>query len=304
MTNTAAGHKTKSAHDIHLGAAPLHFKRILFATDFSPQASAAFKTAVRLSQNYGSMLYLAHVVSPMLYAPNGGVVAPALQQAEIESAHEKLGHHITRMPEPGAIKYQQIVTCGMAKELIPAIVKENHIDLLAMGSHGRDGVSKLALGSVAEAALRHVHCPVLVCGPHCRRTYHPFKSILLATDLSLESLRSAQFASALSEEFHSQLTIAHVIRNQPAREDRDQGFAKIKELVPEDTGLQKHIRFSIHSGDPASELLGVAERTNADLIVMGVHETGFAADHAPWSTISSVIREARCPVMAVQPHFG
>jgi len=144
MTNTAAGHKTKSAHDIHLGAAPLHFKRILFATDFSPQASAAFKTAVRLSQNYGSMLYLAHVVSPMLYAPNGGVVAPALQQAEIESAHERLGHHITRMPEPGAIKYQQIVTCGMAKELIPAIVKENHIDLLAMGSHGRDGVSKLA----------------------------------------------------------------------------------------------------------------------------------------------------------------
>jgi nucleotide-binding universal stress UspA family protein len=125
---------------------------------------------------------------------------------------------------------------------------------------------------------------------------------LLATDLSAECLRSAQYASALSEEFHSQLTLAHVVRKQPILED--QGVAKLNELVPAHTELRKHTRYSIYSGDPASELLRIAERTNADLIVMGVNETGVAADHAPWSTISNVIREARCAVMTVQPRFA
>ena len=103
----AAEHRTKKTHGVHLDTAPLHNKRILFATDFSPQASTAFRTAVRFSRHYGGTLYMAHVVSPMLYAPNGGVLAPALQQVEIKNANEKLGRYITRMPDLGAVEMKK-----------------------------------------------------------------------------------------------------------------------------------------------------------------------------------------------------
>ncbi len=302
--------KTKKDTGIHLGTAPLHLKRILFGTDFSSMASAAFRVAARLSQHFGSTLYMTHVMSPMLYAAGGGVVAPALQEVEIKRAQEKLIHYFARQPEFASIKHEEIITCGQIKELIREIVEEKRIDLVVMGSHGRGGIRKLALGSVAESALRLLPCPALICGPECTRSYHPFKSILLATGLSVGSLRSAQYASALAEEFHAHLTIVHVVPTDAAGNEsihkgqRQQQVAAIGELVPAAGESRKHTQYSIQSGDPVPELLRIAKLANANLIVMGAREGGPMADHAPWATVSRVIHEARCPVLAMQPHFG
>jgi nucleotide-binding universal stress UspA family protein len=310
MTTSTLTGKTRKITDIHLGTSPLHLKRILFATDFSSPALASFKVAVQLSRHFGGRLYMTHVISPMLYAAGGGVVTPALQEVEIRRAHEKLTHYFARLPQFASIKREGIVTCGQTKELIREIVEEKHIDLVAMGSHGRGGIRKLALGSVAESALRLLRCPALICGPECARSYRPFKSILLATGLSIGSLRSAQYASALAEEFHAHLTIVHVVppdtpKNESIhRGQRQQHVAAIGELVPAAGESRKHTQYSIQSGDPVPELLRIAKLANANLIVMGAREGGPMADHAPWATVSRVIREARCPVLAIQPHFG
>ena len=312
MTTRTSALETKTKRDtgIHLGTAPLHLKRILFATDFSSSASAAFRAAARLSQHFGSTLYMTHVISPMLYAAGGGVVAPALQEVEIRRAQEKLAHYFAQLPEFASIKHEEIVTCGQIKELIRDIAEEKRIDLVVMGSHGRGGIGKLALGSVAESALRLLRCPALICGPECTRNYHPFKSILLATGLSVGSLRSAQYASTLAEQFHAHLTIVHVVPPDTAKDEsthkgqRQQQVAAIGELIPSSRELRKHTRYSIQSGDPVPKLLRIAKLANANLIVMGAREGGPMADHAPWATVSRVIHEARCPVLAIQPHFG
>ena len=310
MTTKTLTRKTKRIASIHLGTAPLHLKRILFATDFSSQAATAFKIAARLSGHFGSKLYMMHVISPMLYAAGGGAIAPALQKVEIKRASENMATYFARMPAMTSVEHEEIVTCGSAKELIPAAVKEKRIDLVVMGSHGRSGISKLALGSVAESALRHLHCPVLICGPECKRNSHPFKSILLATDLSIGSLRSAQYASTLAGEFHAQLTIVHVAPTDTTKNESIPGDAEqqeavaIDDLMPPVGGLRKHTQYSIRSGEPASELLRIAKMADANLIVMGAREGKTLADHAPWATISKVIHDARCPVLAVQPHFG
>jgi nucleotide-binding universal stress UspA family protein len=311
MTTETATPKTKrDAADIHLGTAPLHSKHILFATDFSSYASAAFEVAAQLSQHFGSKLYMAHVITPMLYAVGGGVITPALQEVEMKQAHMKLANYFARMPKLASIQHEEIVTCGSAKELIREIVEDKNVDLVVMGSHGRGGIAKLALGSVAESALRHLHCPVLVCGPQCKRTFHPFKSIVLATDLSISSLRPAQYASALTEEFHARLTIGHVNpadspKNGPIHADQKQEEVEaIDKFVPVGADVRKHTQYNIRSGDPASELLRLAKLTNANLIVMGAQGKGAFADRAPWAILSNVIREARCPVLAVQPHFA
>jgi nucleotide-binding universal stress UspA family protein len=304
MTTTTVTQTAKRKQSIHLETTRLHPKRILFATDFSSQASAAFKWAARLSQHFGSKLYMAHVLAPAYYAAGSGIVAPVLQEVEIKLAKEKLARYFARKPELDSITHEEIVTIGPAKELVQSIAEENHIDLVVMGSHGRGHVSKLALGSVAEAVLRHLHCPVLVCGPECRRRYQPFKAIVLATDLSLRSLRPAQYASSLAEEFRAKLTIVHVLPgSKTSAEQKQQTVEEIDEIIPAMAELRKNTNYCIPSGDLAQEMLRIAELAKANLIVMGVEEKGTMADHAPWATISKVIREARCPVLAVQPHI-
>lgn len=310
MTTKTPTRKTKRIASIHLGTAPLRLKRVLFATDFSSQAATAFKIAVRLSEHFCGKLYMMHVISPMLYAAGGGVIAPALQEVELKRASENMAAYFARMPEMASVEHEEIVTCGAAKELIPGVVKEKRIDLVVMGSHGRSGIGKIALGSVAESALRHLHCPVLICGPECKRNFHPFKSVLLATDLSVGSLRSAQYAVTLAEEFQAQLTIVRVVPKDSAKNGSIHGDTKqqeataIDELAPAVGELRKHIQYSIRSGECAPELLRLAKMADANLIVMGAREGKTLADHAPWATISKVIHDARCPVLAVQPHFG
>jgi nucleotide-binding universal stress UspA family protein len=127
---------------------------------------------------------------------------------------------------------------------------------------------------------------------------------MLATDLSIGSLRPAQYASALAEEFHAQLTIVHVSTNgEIDSSQKRQAAAEIDELIPDMAELRKKTHYTIRNGDPVSELLRIAKLQDVNLIVMGVEESGIMADHAPWATISKVIREAHCPVLAVQPHI-
>lgn len=304
MTIKAAVQEKNKHTGAHLQTAPLHFKRILFATDFSSHASPAFKTAARLAQHFGSKLYMVHVIAPTLYAPAGDVFTPILWDAEIKRANEQLARYFARMPEIELVEHEKVIVFGIAKEMIQEVAEEMHIDLAVLGSHGRGGIGKLALGSVAESALRHLRCPVLVCGPQCRRNYQIPNSIMLATDLSIGSLRPAQYASALAAEFRAQLTIVHVLTDSEMDNNQKRRAAtEIDELIPAVTELRKKAHYSIRNGDPACELLRIAKQQNTNLIVMGVDEKGIMADHAPWATVSKIVRDAHCPVLAVQPHI-
>jgi nucleotide-binding universal stress UspA family protein len=304
VTTIPATRQGTGNDSIHLGTTRLSFKRILFATDFSPLVSVAFKWAAQFSRYFSSRLYMVHVLS---YGADSGVMAPVLVEVEIKRAQEKLSRYFLRKPDLVSIEHEEIVVRGPTTELIREVVTENNIDLVVMGSHGRGGIGKLILGSVAESALRHLHCPVLVCGSQCKRNYEIPKSIVLATDLSVRSLRPAQYASALAAEFDADLTIVHVIStsNECKSDDEEEQSReeRLNELVPAIEELREKVQCKIESGDPASELLEVARSKRANLIVMGVDENGKLADHAPWATISKVIRGARCPVLAVQPHL-
>ena len=298
---------TRMAHEsagIHLRTTPLHFRRILFTTDFSSHALLAFKFAAQLSKHFGSKLYMMHVISSMFNATGRGVITPLLREVEVKHAQEELSHYFARTYGSESIEREEIIVSGIPKDLIPKIAVEKQIDLVVMGSHGRGGIGKLALGSVAEWALRHLHCPVLVCGPHCKRSYHGPGSIMLATNLSFGALRPAQYASAMADEFHAQLTVVHIAANGEIDLQRRRALKAIDELIPATPELRKRARYSIRSGNPSSELLRVARPQKVNLIVIGVEERGTMADHAPWATISKVIREASCPVLAVQSHIA
>ena len=79
---------------------------------------------------------------------------------------------------------------------------------------------------------------------------------------------------------------------------------ELRQLVPDDPDLSRKVHFEVTAGEPASEILAAARQAKASLIVMGARQHSVMADHAPWATLSAVIRESRCPVLAVQPHIA
>jgi universal stress protein A len=127
-------------------------RRILFATDFSPASSAAYRKLVALNAALKAQLLVIHVVSPVyqVEAVDAAAVARAAQR-DAEARLAKL------RPSPA----RTVVRYGVAHEAIAQEARRSRADLVVVGSHGRTGLQRILLGSVAEAVVRHAPCPVL-----------------------------------------------------------------------------------------------------------------------------------------------
>jgi len=293
----------------HLETSPIHIKGILAATDLSEQARLGLKFGARLAKQLHSRFHVLYTVMPQLYVADTAVLSAELQKIEVERGEKRLHQHLSRIPEVRIIKHEEIAMCGPAPEAIAAIVDVKGIDLVVMGSHGRSGLGKIALGSVAEAVIRSTHCPALVVGPHCTRRFDPLKSMILATTLPAGSLRAAQYAMSLAKETGATLTVVHVVPDRVQTMGvfgvnvKERALGDLRQLMPNDPELRKRVNFEVVCGEPAEEIVAAARRLKASLVVMGVKEHSIMAEHAPWTKLSAVIREAPCPVLAIQPHL-
>jgi len=127
---------------------PFRIRQILFPTDFSDVSRVAGATEADLARTFGARLHVLHVVPPVTDA------TPA--PAALRSVAAELG--------PG-VPVVTAVTSGLAAHQIVLYARKNAIDLIVIATHGRTGVSRMLLGSVAEAVVRHAPCRVLTVPP-------------------------------------------------------------------------------------------------------------------------------------------
>lgn len=291
---------------VHLATSDIHFKRILVGIDFSKQAALALKTAIAISEIFGSEIFLVNAVPSFV---GRRPIQPETIRAEIDSAKEEMKQIVSSEPRLEGLRLKTTVAYAGAVDLIEYIASEEKVDLIVLGSHGSSGLERLALGSVAEAVLRKSACPVLVVGPNCRAEQHPLRSILFATDLETTGLRAAQYASALSEHVHGRLTLLHVIENQTNGPTAEPGFVEnrlkqeLRSLLPSDAGQFCEPKVRLEYGSRAELIPAAAESEAASLIVVGLRNRSALAGHSPWSTLSYVIREAKCGVLGVRAHL-
>ena len=92
---------------------------------------------------------------------------------DLQNARENLHKYVEHIPELRTVKHKEIVFLGSASDGIRSAGESNGIDLLVLGSHGRQGLAKLTLGSVAEWAIGRLTYPVLVAGPTCDKRPTP-----------------------------------------------------------------------------------------------------------------------------------
>lgn len=134
----------------------MNLKTILFPTDFSHTGDAALQLAKVLARDTGAKLLIVHVEEPpMVYAEGGmyyGAVEPDKEQLE----------KMLREVVPGdGIACEHRLVMGNPADALVEVAKEEHADMIVMGTHGRTGLSRLLMGSVAEAVVRHASCPVV-----------------------------------------------------------------------------------------------------------------------------------------------
>lgn len=300
----------------------LSVKNVLFATDFSQTSEAALPYATAICRHFGSMLHIAHVLSDTsILMMTGGVDYVSLSTI-YEDAHteakEKLDEISLGLKE---IPHRSYVRHGGVWENLRRLIDANEVDLLVLGTHGRTGLNKLVLGSVAEDILRHAHCPVLTVGPKVsgraklpeyhggRRDLVPveleLRQILCATNFVEGSARIAQKAVALAQEFRAQLTLLHVIEDYSQLGSRpgpiEDGIRRLQELIPKDAALQYTPETLLEFGSASQAILSAADEREADIIVLGARASqDGGSTHFPWSTAHHVIAHAHCPVLTIR----
>jgi len=279
------------------------FDNILFATDFSKQSNVALPFALSIAHKYGSKIIAANVIAPPPLGNFPTIEVQALAAQALREAHDysiELGRRL------GAIPHEEVLRKGGIWDELLAVAKEKSVNLIVVGTHGRAGVSKLLMGSVAERIFRQSACPVLTVGPNvsaepgCVADIH---TILCPIDFTPASLAAFPYAVSLAEENQARLYLMHVAPD-PVQDFEETALTnRLRALVPQEAKLWCEPKAFVDSGDAGDRILEEAEELGVDLIVLGIRPVSTLAGtrtHLGTATAYKVVSHAICPVLSVR----
>ncbi len=132
-------------------------RKILFPSDFSHTGDAALEYATSMARDRSASLLIVHVEEPPVAYAGGefyyGIPNPSPDEVL------KMLHQIK--PTDASIPYDYRLITGHPASAICKVAEEEKVDMIILGTHGRTGLTRLLMGSVAEAVVRHASCPVL-----------------------------------------------------------------------------------------------------------------------------------------------
>ncbi len=304
-------------------AADLQLKSVLVATDFSEASEKPLRHALAIARHYGAKFYLANVISSVGF-DMAGLDACAAAEDLAHTDADALERDLVSTGMLDGLKHQIIIRRGREiwKDL-QDIIREEHIDLVVIGTHARRGLGKLILGSTAEKIFRSADCLVLTVGPCSYRDAHvdPAQSnrtFLFATDFGEASLSALPFAISSANHFHARLVLLHVMPDIPIEEGPHwytaDDVARLREAADKEcrdrlerelarhAGLAVAPEFLVDFGNPSQKILDMSARLKVDAIVLGLHHSKHidSACRMPWATGYEVVCGARCPVLTVR----
>jgi len=295
---------------------------ILLATDLSPASAKPLHHALAIARHYGAKLCVAHIVSPVPYLMAG----PEALQLACEGASrdlQQLRRDMLRDSSLDGLDREFILRYGSVWEELQAIISQQRVDLLVVGTHARRGFEKVLLGSVAEQAFRAARCPVLSVGPHSYQDGRvdltgQIPTYLFATDFSEASLRALPLARSLAHQTKARLILMHVVSSAPVpqvpgwyssseitamRENAKMACVRqLQRLMANDDETAIDTELLTRFGIPSEKILEAALEKKAELIILGLRRASLAGtlSHMPWATAYDIVCGAGCPVLTVR----
>jgi nucleotide-binding universal stress UspA family protein len=138
-------------------------RRILHATDFSPASRSAFDTALAMAKSLNAKLTIAYVLAPVVTVPDQYIDAATLDRLD-QQARQWSTQHLERLAartQKAGVKAAVALRDGDPADQIVRACRATKSDIIVVGTHGRRGLPKFFLGSVAERVVSAASCPVV-----------------------------------------------------------------------------------------------------------------------------------------------
>lgn len=295
------------------------FKHILIPLDGSKLAEAAIPVAASLAKALNAPVTLLHIIEQD--APQ-----EVHKDHHITKADEASGYleELARRAFPVGAKVNWHVHTAAVKDVAASIVEhamtEFRPDLIVMCTHGNSGVRELLFGSIAQQVVAHGKTPLLLIKPEVDsvKTFKPDK-ILVPLDTGPVHDDSLPVTQELANAYGAEIYLLTVI---PTFSTMAGETAAASSLLPATTSalleisvenaamdLQAHldelkqagfrVKAEIVRGDPATEIVNLSERLNADLVVLTTHRKAGAAAFWARSVAPNVTRRARVPILLI-----
>ena len=288
---------------------------ILCPIDRSSVSRRAFDYAVSLARWCGARLTVLEVIDLTPPAAAAAIPEMLLIPDEIrQGVRDELTALVAPAVAAGVAADIRIEDGRVADRILHAAA-DAAADLIVVGTHGRSGVQRLVLGSVAEKVVRQAACPVLTVPPgdaHVPSATAPFQTILCPTDFSDASTAALAVAAGLAGEARATLLLLHVVEwpfghtlgPDPVTALRESLVAQAQRdlaplVPPRRHGVPPAEALTV-VGHPGLRVVEIARDRSIDLIVMGVSGRGAVDLAVLGSTAHRVLREASCPVLTVR----
>lgn len=287
----------------------MNIRHILVATDFSDTSESALVAARRFARAFEARVTIAHVFDPMPLGPavsyptqiwTGANFAGQLEQETRKLLDESRDRWFADVEaETLAIRHTSASTA------LCDVADDRAADLIIMGTHGRTGMTRLLLGSVAEQVVRHAHVPVLAVRKTDAIEELP-KRIIVTTDFSPAAEPAVDDAAAIARRFGASVTLAHVYEavsgiaaGVPAFRSFDEVDpelrAALSTIARERLGEDASIDLSV-GVSPADVLLDRIAAGHFDLVVIATHGRTGLSRLLIGSVAERITRHAPCAV--------
>lgn len=192
--------------------------RVLHPTDFSRTSEAAFATAVDVARRQGAELHLLHVAPTFGEDPLHSAYMAALDERrfykELQDEADARMVALIQAHAAGDIRIKRVHTHGPSPApLILDYASNEQIDLIVLGTHGRRGLRRFLLGSVAEEVIRGSASDVLAVRQH--EATHTYSRLLVPVDLSPASAPQVRAAATFARLYKAELDLLYVLPEPP-----------------------------------------------------------------------------------------
>jgi nucleotide-binding universal stress UspA family protein len=291
----------------------LRIERILCPIDFSEFSARAYDYAQSLARHYRATVFLQHVLDFVL--PPYDYYAPASYLDQdlrkmCTDAREQL-QEFAKSHTRNGVQPECFVQEGEVTDSVLSFAEAQMVDLIVMGTHGRRGFDRVALGSVAEKVLRKACCPVLVVhkpgpeavAPEGAQNSIELRRVIFCTDFSDPSQRALEYGLSAAAEFDAELTLLHVLEDVPSSASIDEEITSAKKeldkLIPPEGVKAGKVKTLVRIGRAYEQIIELALETQADLVIMAVRGRNSLDLAVFGSTTYRVIQLGPCPVLAV-----
>jgi nucleotide-binding universal stress UspA family protein len=286
------------------------FKRILCPVDLSPASLQAFDLAIRVAAFHRAHIHVLHVI-PRIVASLLDI--PTARSSWTAANEEKAKRELPKLKENArkqGIAATTEIRLGDIDVEILKVLKAIRADLVVMGTHGRRGFERWALGSVAERMLRYSPVPMLLTARTGRASQKSFRKILVTSDFAPESRDAVARAVSLASQTGASLTLLHVIQDQSATVDwkasPDQTAAirdRLQDLVATRGKAAPVVKTKVESGEPYHVILNTIKDLKPSLVILNTHGHGFLHRLLIGSTADRVVRGGAglCPILLIPP---